>query len=143
MMNIYSCPVCTLRYYNPVVLSPANNLTGSAYLLGKFLKHTPGNYNPADGVVSKYHFQDYPTYCYLLHQAIQSGSLEVDSQNRRNLLLPLRAPVGQVYDPSGIIQPVDVVKVVKPHDLKHIHHYATGSFSLIGARCWSCGNSII
>lgn len=112
-------------------------MTGSAYQLGKFLKHTlPPT---AGGAISVFDEPSYEAYASYSIDAAVSGSLEIDDHGRRNITWVASKQVGTLFH-GGVLQGgVDAVKIVLPHDALRVHTYPTSSAEIQTATCADCG----
>lgn len=116
------------------------SITGSSYQVDKFLKHTvPAS---SDGVVSV--FDDPSTDVYMNYSidCAMSGSVEVDDQNRVNVVWVASKPLGQLFV-DGVPQGgVDAVKLVLTHDAHKVHAFPTSSAEIRTTTCATCGGPI-
>lgn len=139
MSNQYYCLKCAseLGHSSPEV----GNLTGSAYQLNKFVKHTlpeeTYNYN------SIFDEKDYVSYENYTVNTLNSGSLEIDDQGRKNFVWIADNNVGALYEDGEFEVSNDAIKVVLPYDENKIHSFPTGSAGIKSAECSNCGDPII
>ena len=119
---------------------PTGNLTGEPYQLDKFLKHTQTGYW-TKGRTSLFSDPSYSNYAQYLLSAALSGYLEVDDQQRKNLILIAGKVVGSYYDPQTgmVIYPEDGVKVVINDNQAKVHGFSIANPLQSGATCDSCG----
>lgn len=140
-MSTYYCHSCAirLRYLQP--LTPETNLTGSVYSLRKYFKHTVP---PAsERVISVFDEPDYDTYKNYVVTTLASGSVEIDSYGRVNVLWIAGKTTGFTFI-NGVLQgPTDAVKVVLHTDPESIHAFPTGSVEFVAETCPECGNPIV
>lgn len=117
------------------------NLTGSNYLLGKFLKHTEPVTN--SGVVSTYDDPTYKNYEGLTISGSASGAVEIDQRGRQNSIYYAGKDIGATYL-DGVFQcPADAVKVVLTHDTGIMHSFPINSHDLQSTKCLDCGTPIL
>jgi hypothetical protein len=122
------------------------NLTSSFnnnYLLGKFEKHynNSGSYN-INTVFKKDDFEnqsDYDIYEQYHYLAYVSGSLEIDNQGRKNLVLCYTKPTGDEYTQGIKAGQSEAVKLVLFDNANKIHAFPTSSAHLTTVRCKNCG----
>jgi hypothetical protein len=136
----YYCHDCgvisgTLRPIDPV------KLTGSKYQLGKFLKHTTpcslADYNTV--FTSSAASEAYLNY---VVTTVASGHIQVDDQNRVNVIWVASRDIGVGLQGGSFVGPTDAVKVVL-HDKPHkIHAFPINSSKLKAASCARCGRTI-
>lgn len=117
------------------------NLTGSSYLLSKFYKHTLPPIS--NNLISVFDSSDYNDYRDYVLNTSASGSVEIDSKNRMNVVWVAGKHTGFTFQ-NGIPQiPNDSVKVVLHSDENKIHAYPTGSIDFSSAKCINCGRDIV
>ncbi|MCE0496576.1 MAG: hypothetical protein LV481_01330 [Methylacidiphilales bacterium] len=140
-MADHYCHECALRLglLTPVV-APTSNITGSTYQLGKFMKHTmPTNYA---GVLSIFDRPEYTPYLDYTVTTAASGSVEVDAQNRVNLIWYAGKHVGMTFEDGIYYCPDDAIKVVLHHDITLVHSFSANyEFQYIN-RCKNCDRYI-
>jgi len=137
----FYCHECAkqLGYLQPV--DPNINLTGNDYLLSRFYKHTlPPTSNNLVGIFDQ---SDYNSYRDYIINTSASGSVEIDSENRVNVIWVAGKLTGFTFQ-NGILQiPCDSVKLVLHTDEGRIHAYPTGSAGFSSAKCKKCGRYIV
>jgi len=119
------------------------DFTGSidSYLHKKFKKHTETS-SVNDGVITVFHQNDYDSYSNYLVDTAASGSVEIDNQNRVNILLIGRESVGRL-EIDGIYQGnVGACKLVLHTKPEYVHGFPTSSADLHSKICTSCRNAI-
>jgi hypothetical protein len=135
---IHYCHSCAvrLRLINPIDAT-MQNLTGSRYQLEKFVKHTaPQEYN---GEISVFFSRDYSAYRDYTISGSLSGSLQIDEQNRKNLIWYAGKDIGITYE-NGIYKcPNDAVKVVLAENPTGIHPFSINYELQYLDRCCECG----
>jgi hypothetical protein len=135
------CHECAIRHNLVTPIDAATqNLTGSNYLLEKFVKHTaPLQYN---GIVSVFFSQDYSNYKDYTISGSLSGSLQIDDQHRKNLIWYAGRDIGITYE-NGIYRlPDDAVKVVLSEDPLRIHPFPVNFELQYAERCLICGREL-
>jgi len=86
-MPTYYCRSCAIALgLIDRTLLPTVNATGCGYQLEKFLKHTQTGYFTG-GATSLFSDPSYSTYRGYIVSVSLSGCLEIDAENRKNLLL--------------------------------------------------------
>jgi hypothetical protein len=140
-MSTHYCHECAITLGHLRPLEPATNLTGSINTLKKYFKHTVP---PASGsVISVFDQPDYDAYKDYVVTTLASGSVEVDSSGRYNILWVAGKQTGFTFI-NGVAQgPTDAVKVVLHTNPESIHAFPTGSVEFISATCARCGNPIV
>ncbi len=135
------CHDCAIRnnLINPIDAA-MQNLTGSHYLLEKFVKHTaPLQYN---GMVSVFFSQDYSNYKDYTISGSLSGSLQIDDWNRKNLIWYAGRDIGITYENGVYKLPNDAVKVVLSEDPLRIHPFSINYELQYAERCLICGRDL-
>src|SRR5689334_16622546 len=117
-MSRYFCHECTIA---SGLVKPAipDSFTGTNEQLGRHIKHTiPTSIYPVNGI-----FNDgtYATYSGYIASAIGAGFLEVDDQNRKNLVWYAGKEVGVEVRNGVFTAPANGVKVVLPEDASQLH----------------------
>src|SRR5258708_2639502 len=119
MAASYYCHVCgqALCLIKPIDIYGINmtgNYPSQPYTprtpLEKYFKHT--NYTGQSGIVSVYNTPDYETYRQYGINTYLSGCVEVDHENRTNLLWYAGKDIGLRYKNGAIEWPEDTVKLV-------------------------------
>jgi hypothetical protein len=137
-MSKYYCRSCAIA--SGLIdrsLLPSVNATGSPYQVDKFLKHTQTGYY-GHGAVSLFDNPSYDTYKGYVISASLSGSLEVDDQNRRNLVVWAGQKIGVYYDPilGTVIYPESGVKLVLQQESGSFHAFTCNPPT--GSTCSVC-----
>ena len=142
-MTTYYCNSCSQKLGYIHSINPTTDFTGSVggYMHDKFLKHTQIPISTST-VISVFDTADYDTYKDFILDAASSGSVEVDDQNRVNIIWIAHQQTGMTFEPAQSPQPVNAVKLVLYQDLQKIHAYPTGSSGLLSIQCSCCGNLI-
>jgi hypothetical protein len=143
MANTYYCHDCSIKRWGTRHSHSTTNFTGSTYTLGKFMKHTVPPPLSGNSVVSVFNNGDYPTYSGYVVNAMASGSTEVDSQGRTNVIWYAGKDVGVLYSGSAFTASTDTIKVVLTHDAVKVHPFSVQSGPLMAQTCADCGRSII
>ncbi len=114
-----------------------SSLLGSTYQLDKFMKHhTPSPIYEINSVFDNNSTGEYEKY---VVDAINSGSVEIDDQNRKNIVYVAGRKVGDMFK-NGVFQyPVDGIKVVCSTNPLRAHSFPLGSTTLSTAFCKHCG----
>jgi hypothetical protein len=90
------------------------------------------------GIVSIFFWQDYPLYRDFTISGSLSGSLQIDDQNRRNLIWYAGRDIGITYE-NGIYKlPNDAVKVVLSDNPTGIHAFPVNYELQYAERCLVC-----
>lgn len=141
MNSQYFCYPCAIRLGHVVPLSTKSpNLTGSAYQLGKYLKHTmPVSYQ---GVLSVFNRPEYTQYQDFTVSGSLSGCCEIDSLGRTNLIWYAGRHVGMTFKDGRYYCPDDAIKVVLHHDVTLIHTFPVNYELHYIKRCAACDSYI-
>jgi len=134
-MSDYFCHACAIKlgYVNPIS-TPTPNLTGTNYQLAKFLKHTAPT-----GVHSINSVFDNPAYSAYQNHVISgqlSGCVEMDNNNRKNVIWYAGEQVGITYSGSFNF-PVSGVKIVLEGDQTKVHAFPVAHPQSM--HCKNCG----
>ena len=141
-MSNYYCHTCARSLGLLTGMSTGSlNLTGNSYLLGKYEKHT--QIPTGDGVVSIYDDPSYNVYHDYTISGCLSGSLELDSQNRKNLIWYAGQDIGVTYEDQTLVFPADTVKVVLPEATGKLHSFPVNSSNYTSSSCINCGKLIL
>jgi hypothetical protein len=124
------------------LLTPAvpGALTETQYQLEKYLKHTA----PA----SAYNFNSVFTgpgsemYQHYIVTTVASGHVQVDDENRTNVVWVASDQTGISYSGGTFAGPNNAVKVVFHDDDKKIHGFPIHSSELKAAKCGICGRPV-
>lgn len=142
-MNDYYCHKCalTLSPFSSIVEVDKQNLTGSSYQLSKFIKHT----TPMSlfGRISVFNQPEYKNYRGYSVSASVSGSVEIDSRERMNIIWYAGRNVGVTYNNGCFECDADTIKVVLSHDENKIHTFPVSSIIYDSKKCKMCGKEII
>ncbi len=140
-MENYYCHKCSqeLGHLNSIGVDQMN-LTGSTYLLDKFIKHTlPPTQS---GLVSIFSDPSYESYMNSTVNTVASGSTIVN--NNQVDLVWFSNQANGISFINGIPQNnTDVVKTVLHHDAAKIHSFPVNSADLITKQCDRCGINIL
>ena len=139
-MSKYYCHKCSAEL---CLLNSIDNLnlTGSSYQLSKYLKHTVPN--TQYGLLSVFDSGSYNHYKDYIVNNMVSGSVEIDSKSRTNVIWFAGKNTGVSYLNGNVISSPDTVKVVLSHDNEKIHAYPTSSNDIKQDTCDKCGEMII
>ena len=144
-MNTYYCHSCTiaLGLYSPPASPDSLNLTGSLYLLEKFIEHTvpaSGSHKPKNSIYSDPTYEAYKDY-YVSGSA--SGSLEILPDGKKNIIWYAGKPLGPAFQGSTYLFSGDTVRIVFPENTGKLHHSHVDSQNYQMAICAKCGCSIL
>ena len=116
------------------------NLTGSTYLLDKFIKHTlPPTQS---GLISIFSDPSYENYKSSTVNTVASGSTIVN--NNQVDVVWFSNQANGISFINGVPQNnTDVVKTVLHHDSTKIHSFPVNSSDLITKNCDNCGTNIL
>lgn len=144
-MSIYYCHSCALKlgHYVPPGDPNTLNLTGSAYLLRKFMEHTDPVWGSGKALSSIYSDPAYETYKNYYVSGSASGSLEIQPNGNKNLIWYAGMPLGPSYGNSGIQFTGDAVKIVFVENTGKLHHFHVDANSYVTAVCANCGCPIL
>ena len=140
-MKKHYCHKCSLQlgYLNSSGIDQLN-LTGSTYLLEKFIKHTlPPTQS---GLISIFSDPSYENYKNSTVNTVASGSTIVNNSQVDVVWFSNQA--NGISFNNGIPQiNTDVVKTVLHHDASKIHSFPVNSSDLITRNCDNCGTNIL
>ena len=140
-MKQHYCHKCSIQlgYLNSSGVDQLN-LTGSTYLLDKFIKHTlPPTQS---GLVSIFTDSSYENYKNSTVNTVASGSTIVN--NNQVDIVWFSNQANGISFINGIPQNnTDVVKTVLHHDSTKIHSFPINSIDLITMNCDNCGTNIL
>ena len=140
-MNIYYCNECASRNgHVSIVDTETLNLTGSDYLFDKFEKHT--QLPIGSGFTSIFDGSTYSDYLNYSLSALDNGALEIDSQNRKNLIWFAGEDIGIAYQSGSPVCANDAVKIVFPEDSNKLHSFPVDSQPYATSVCQDCGAQI-
>ena len=141
-MKTYYCHDCsrTLGHITGIE-TDSINLTGSQYLFEKYEKHT--QIPSGSGFISIYDDPTYENYKGYTVSGSLSGALEIDEQNRKNLIWYAGENIGVTYQDGNIFFSNDTVKVVLPENTGKLHSFPVDAQNYTNAVCANCGNHII
>lgn len=132
-MSQYFCHSCGISLGH-VTPSVSGNISGNAYQLEKFIKHTA----PTGSYAMNSVFDDptYSNYRDYTVSGVYSGCLEIDSYNRKNMVWYAGKQIGLTYSGSFTV-PESGVKVVLHHDQTKIYSYPFTPPQAL--KCQHCG----
>ncbi|WP_035643534.1 hypothetical protein [Flavobacterium sp. ASV13] len=140
-MGKHYCHKCSLKlgYLNSNGVDKLN-LTGSTYLLEKYIKHTlPPT---KSGLISIFSDPTYENYKNSTVNALASGSTVVNNSQIDVVWFSNQA--NGISFINGVPQNnTDVVKTVLHHDATKIHSFPVDSADLITKNCDDCGINIL
>jgi len=140
-MTKYYCHECSIELGFLIDNAPTTNFTGSSEQLEKFIKHTTPT--QSYDINSIFNDKSYSNYRDYIVNTLASGSVEIDDQNRKNIVYCAGKNI-DFTNISGSIQiPTDAVKVVLHQNSYKIHSYPTGSAGFVNSTCDKCGKNII
>jgi hypothetical protein len=142
MPSKYFCYSCAIRLGHVVPLSTAApNLTGSAYQLVKYIKHTmPVNYQ---GLLSVFDNPEYRSYQQYTVNTALSGCCEIDTVGRTNLIWYAGEHVGMTFQDGKYYCQNDAIKAVCHNNQFLIHSFPANWDRHYINRCLECGCSIL
>jgi hypothetical protein len=132
-----------LGLYSPSAEPVSLNLTGSKYLLRKFIKHTvpsSGSFKKQNSIYSDPTYEAYQNY-YVSGSA--SGSLEVQPNGQKNLIWYAGTPLGPSFKNGSFDFCGDAVKIVYPENTGLLHHYHVDATKYQTAVCANCGGPVL
>lgn len=140
-MPKYYCHECSIKLKLLNDKYPITNFTGSSEQLEKFIKHT----SPTQSydINSIFNDKSYDNYRDYIVNTLASGSVEIDNQNRKNIIYCAGKNIGFTNISGSIQIPTDAVKVVLYQNDYKVHSYPTGSAGFVNVLCDNCGKNII
>ena len=120
---------------------PSGKVVRTPYQYEKFRKHSvPDSTYSLQSV-----FSDSSTAAYADHlvNTMLAGAVEIDDQNRTNIILCAGKETGFRYQDGKLVQPSDAVKVVLSSDSDKVHTFPENSTSFSTATCCQCGELIV
>lgn len=140
-MTTYYCMACA-QGNGLLAGNISTNLTGSNYQLEKFIKHTTEP-DENTSIVSVLSGSDYDSYkCYYV-DTMHSGSVEVDGQNRVNVVWAARRETGATWVSGEFASYTDGIKVVLADNPQKVHLFNTDSNAFVEGTCEKCGAPLI
>ena len=115
--------------------------SGNTYKLDKFIKHTI--ITSGSGLTSTFDETSYESYRKYTINTLASGSVEVDSQNRKNFYLYATQSNGMKFINGVPTQITDTVKVVLAHDHEKIHAYPVSASDIVSRNCVDCFKDVL
>ena len=140
-MPQYYCHQCAISGSLVTPASPVS-LTGTEYLLGKFIKHTAPSSIASDSIHSVFTDPTYKTYEGYVVNTAASGFLEIDNNKKKNLIWFAGSRIGVQYRNGKFDAPADGVKLVLPENENKIHAFSLPASPLQSVSCASCGRAI-
>ncbi|GEM_PF-1047677 len=139
-MSTYSCHDCAV--INGTLRPPpkGEGLTDNSYKLGKYIKHT----RPSSSSDYKTEFTGVASESYqnFIVTAVASGHVQVNSQNRINIVWVGSETTGIALQGGRFVGDMRAVKVVCHSDTNRIHGYPIAVTELNSASCVQCGRTI-
>jgi hypothetical protein len=116
----------------------SSSLLSTQYQQGKVAKHTgnPAAYN----LTSLFTDKSLAAYEGYFVSASASGTLEIDSAGRKNLVVYAGPKAGALFISGSFQLDQDSIKIVLFDDAGRVHAFPTGSSGTGSAQCSSCGN---
>jgi len=99
--------------------------------------------NTQNGLLSVFDSGSYNHYKDYIVNNMVSGSVEIDSKSRTNVIWFAGKNTGVSYLNGNVISSPDTVKVVLSHDNEKIHAYPTSSNDIKQETCENCGKMIV
>lgn len=139
-MNTYYCHDCAAVNGTLMPPPPRETLTDNTYKLDKYLKHTlPSSSSDYKTVFTGASSESYQHY---VVTAMASGHVQVDGQNRINIVWISSETTGIALQGGRFIGDMNAVKVVYQSDTNKIHGYPIAVSELSSASCAQCGKII-
>ena len=139
-MNEYYCHKCAESLgFLPTKIEM--NYTGSLVQLDKFIKHTMPS--TTYKINSIFNTNDYDKFKNYIIDTIHSGSVEIDSCGRMNIIWIAGEKTGATYINGSFLTDNNSVKVVKSWDCNEIHCFPTSSADLEFKKCSNCGGDLL
>lgn len=140
-MSLYYCYQCALSngFVSPIE-TDILNLTGTAYQLDKYIKHTSPPAVP--GLITIFDDPAYDTYQGYIVTGTISGMLEIDDRSRKNFIWYGGHQTGFEYIDGNYIAPVSGVKIVFPENDQRIHAFPVAGISGLIYICENCGKQL-
>ena len=144
-MSTYYCHSCALKlgHYVPPADPASLNLTGSPYLLTKFMEHTDPVWGAGKALNSIYSDPAYETYKSYYVSGSASGSLEIQQNGGKNLIWYAGTPLGPSYGNGAIQFTGDAVKIVFAENTGKLHHFHVDANNYVASVCANCGCPIL
>ena len=144
-MNTYYCHACALKLglYAPPVDPNSLNLTGSPYTLIKFIEHTVPASGSGKRLNSIYSDPTYDTYKDYYVSGSASGSLEVQSDGKKNVIWYADKALGPAFEIGSFKFSGEAVKIVFPEDTGKLHHFHVDANKYLTTVCANCGGTIL
>jgi hypothetical protein len=118
------------------------NLTGTTYKYDKYMKHTAPHNQP--GFISVFDDPTYEAYRNYYINASYSGCVEIDDNNRVNIVWYAGEENGVSEDEGVPIINTDSVKIVLFDDRNRVHCYPVASGTTLAATsCELCGSPVV
>jgi len=139
-MNTYYCHDCAA--VNGTLRPPpaGETLTSNSYKLEKYIKHTlPSSSSDYKTVFTGISSESYQHY---VVSAVASGHVQVDSQNRVNIVWVGSETTGIALQGGRYVGDMKAVKVVCHSNTNRIHGYPIAVSELNSASCAQCGRII-
>jgi hypothetical protein len=134
-LKTYYCHQCA-RELGLVTPADASAMTASGYLLEKYIKHTaPTGIYPVNSIFQSSDWQKYKSYALL---TAASGCLEIDDQNRKNLIYFAGEKTGMRYDGGVFTCHCSGVKLVCAENVVRMHPFPS-DFQPEAQQCANCG----
>lgn len=143
-MSTYYCYKCA----SDLGLLPATdvkslNVTGSSYLLKKFMEHTvaaSGAGKPKNSIYDDPTYDTYKNHCV---SGSASGSVELQPDGKKNLIWYAGQKLGPSFENGAFKFDGDTVKIVYPENTGKLHHFHVDSNAYKATLCSKCGNPIL
>lgn len=136
----HKCAYVVLGFNRP---SNISSLSGTAYQLSRYMKHTaPSSRAIANPVNSIFDNPTYSSYKNYVVNAAASGWAELDNQGRVNMAWYAGSKNRITYHKGTFYAPTDGVKVVLLHDASRIHAFPIADSSLSAFACGNCGANV-
>ena len=139
-MNTYYCHDCAV--INATLRPPpkGEGFTDNGYKLDKYIKHTlPSSSSGYKTVFTGVTSESYQNF---IVTAVASGHVQVDRQNRINIVWVGSETTGIALQGGRFVGDMSAVKVVCHSDTNKIHGYPIAVTELKSASCVQCGGTI-
>jgi hypothetical protein len=140
-MSQHYCHQCSVSIGLKLPSEPDTlNLTGTAYQLEKYIKHTsPTGTYQVNSIFDEPNFDSYRNY---IITGTISGMLEIDDRGRKNLIWYAGEQTGVEYRNGAFIAPANGIKIVLPEDSQCIHAFPIQGCSGTVYNCLICGSPL-
>jgi hypothetical protein len=143
-MNTYYCYKCaSASGILPSTDVKSLNLTGSSYLLQKFMEHTVPSAGAGKTKNSLYDDATYDAYKNYCVSGSASGSVEIQPDGKKNLIWYAGEKLGPSFENGTFNFDGDTVKIVYPENTGKLHHFHVDSNDYKTVVCATCGGPLL